>query len=199
MADPSRFTPEPVFPNAGGATTGEVGGARHYDGPGLGEVGAWKCPACAAENTGPIDAGCVSCGSGSARARHVGQPPPAAQVSKSPAFQAVKADMDRAADLYQAALAWSGAHQQASLADAFVAGWQLAQAQFAAHAIAAPPVTADVATLAPEGKARRTIIAALEVFKDQILSGRPEEVASGEWCSAEEVDELIARMRAEGD
>ena len=56
-------------------TTGIVGGHRHYEGPTLGQVGVWKCPACSAENSGPLDEGCTSCGSGSAKARHVGVPP----------------------------------------------------------------------------------------------------------------------------
>jgi hypothetical protein len=57
------------------STTGHVGGPRHYQGPTLGPLLGWKCPACAAENSGPLDAGCSSCGSGSAPARHVGVPP----------------------------------------------------------------------------------------------------------------------------
>jgi len=38
-------------------------------------IGPWKCPACAAENVGPLQGGCASCGSGSAQPRHVGLPP----------------------------------------------------------------------------------------------------------------------------
>jgi hypothetical protein len=57
------------------SATGHVGGPRHYQGPTLGPLLGWKCPACAAENSGPLDAGCSSCGSGSAPARHVGVPP----------------------------------------------------------------------------------------------------------------------------
>jgi len=38
-------------------------------------VGPWKCPACGVENNGPLQAGCASCGSGSAQPKHVGVPP----------------------------------------------------------------------------------------------------------------------------
>ena len=53
---------------------GLMGGDRLYKGKGLGDVGAWKCPACLVENSGPISAGCVSCGAGSAQPSHVGVP-----------------------------------------------------------------------------------------------------------------------------
>lgn len=56
-------------------TTGLVGGPRHYEGPTLGTVGVWKCPACGTENSGPLEDGCGSCGSGTQKARHVGVPP----------------------------------------------------------------------------------------------------------------------------
>ena len=44
----------------------------------------------------------------------------------------------------------------------------------------------------------RTITAALELFKEQVLSANPEEVKSGEWLSAEEVDALIQRFKEIG-
>ena len=61
------------------------------------------------------------------------------------------------------------------------------------------PVTADIAPHAPEGKPRRTIIAALELFKDQVLRGAVEEISSGEWCSLEEVDLLIHQLKDEAE
>lgn len=56
---------------------GEIGGPRHYAGPTLGQVAAWKCPACGTENTTPFAEGCPTCGAntGETRARHVGVPP----------------------------------------------------------------------------------------------------------------------------
>lgn len=62
--------------------TGIVGGPRHYTGPTLGAVGVWKCPSCGAENSGAIDDGCTACGSGSAKARHVGVPPSRTAATK---------------------------------------------------------------------------------------------------------------------
>jgi hypothetical protein len=56
---------------------GMVGGPRQYEGPTLGAVSVWKCPACGVENSSVFEDGCPSCGAGSAKARHVGhQPPP---------------------------------------------------------------------------------------------------------------------------
>lgn len=52
---------------------GEVGGSRHYAGAGLGRPALWECPACGTLNTGPIEQGCPSCGSGKP-GTHVGIP-----------------------------------------------------------------------------------------------------------------------------
>ena len=41
-------------------------------------------------------------------------------------------------------------------------------------------------------KTSRTISAALRFFKEQVLLNRPEEITTGEWCSIQEVDALIA-------
>ena len=101
--------------------------------------------------------------------------------------------IDQRAEIYAVADAWAERNTAATLAEAFIAGYFTARAQ----ALHAPPVTADVERLAPEGKARRTIIAALELFTDQILSQDPEEVVSGEWCSRAECAALIAQLRAE--
>lgn len=184
---------------------GMVGGTRSYDGPGLGSA-PWKCPRCAQQNTGAIDAGCVHCGSGAARPQHIGLPPPAEDlklaipppIPESPEVQALRKDMEAGVAVYTAAEAWAAAHEGvASMTEAFVAGYRLATAQAQAHTMAAPPVTADVASLAPEGKPRRTIIAALELFKDQVLREAADEIASGEWCSLEEVDQLIQQLKDE--
>jgi len=179
---------------------GMVGGSHIYEGPGLGH-GPWKCPACAATNVGSIDDGCTTCGSGSAKPQHVGNPPPpvkpAADLHLTPAFQAVKADLEHGMDVYRAAEAWVAAQGMGNVdpATAFVAGYQLATQQARAHTMTAPPVTADVAELAPAGKVRRTIIAALELFKDQVLRDAADEIASGEWCSIEEIDQVIRQLK----
>lgn len=218
---------------------GVVGGNRQYDGPGLG-VAPWKCPACAVLNTGMIDGGCASCGSGSAQARHVGVVPPAPPSAKTiwdrhkgedalvppppftvadhfgddlhleqppirPAtFQAVKADMarglaamDEHREISVLAETWAAQHGEATITDAFLAGYQFAIIQSQARTMVAPPVTADLDALAPDGKARRTIIAALEIFKDQVLRDATEEIASGEWCSIEEIEHLITELKTQ--
>ena len=186
---------------------GLVGGSREYDGAGLG-WGPWKCPACAQQNEGPIDAGCIHCGSGSARPYKaaVATPPPTPDLRLTPpveeaeqpqGFRALRRDMEQGAAILDLAVAWAAAHEGATAIDGFLAGYDLAMRQAQAHTMAAPPVTVDVAALAPEGKARRTIIAALEIFKDQVLRDATEEIASGEWCSIEEVDAIIRQFREE--
>jgi hypothetical protein len=96
--DPFPLAPTPEMPHPAPATpSGDVlvesetvGGPRHYKGQGLGPVGAWKCPACGVENSGLLDNGCVACGAGSVRARHVGVPPSRVAPSlQSPFLQPV--------------------------------------------------------------------------------------------------------------
>lgn len=82
MAHPAPLTPG-GDPLVAGATTGDVGGPRQYKGAGIGQLVVWKCPACANENTGPLNAGCVHCGAGSAQPKHVGVPP-VARAGKGP-------------------------------------------------------------------------------------------------------------------
>jgi len=213
-----RFDPPPLTNPEGApwaslgavAGGGEVGGDRHYDGAGLGAFGVWKCPACRVEHTTPFEQGCPNCGAG-VPGYHVGNPPPppradqaapagnvhahgGGQVHPSAAFTAVREDLDRGMAVYAAAGAWGAAHEEASLAEAFVAGYQLAHQQAIAHTMQAAPVTADVEQLAPAGKARRTIVAALRLFKDQVLTQTPDEIESGEWCSLEEADALIQQL-----
>jgi hypothetical protein len=184
---------------------GIVGGDRHYTGPGLGD-GPWKCPACNADQSGPIALGCQDCGAGTAQPYKA--PAPAGNVGRSTdaggtegaravPFALVKGDLDQAMMMYGLAEQWAATHDTASLAEAFVAGYALARQQHEARTMSAPPVTADLDRLAPEGKPRRTIVAALDYFKDQILSQRPEEIETGEWCSPEEVDQLIAQLQEE--
>jgi len=86
---------------------------------------------------------------------------------------------------------WATEHPDASLAEAFRAGYELAMRQ----TMHAPPVTADTLPFAPEGKVNRTIRAALALFRDQVLREADEEIASGEWCSIEEVGALIEELR----
>ena len=177
-----------------------VGGSRHYDGPGMAAWAPWNCPACHAENTGSIDDGCASCGSGTAKATHVGVAPPSTTYTvKGPpiqeTFTATPPVGVRMLDLQAYAHAWLSARPEATAHEAFIAGYEFAMQQAQARTMTAPPVTADLPGFSPDGKVRRTIIAALELFKDQVLRGAKDEIASGEWCSIEEVEQVIADLQ----
>ena len=188
------------------ATTGEVGGDRHYQGAGLGEFGAWKCPACGKENTTQFEQGCPQCGAG-APGKHVGVPPPTKHVSEPPEIARPRLD-DVLPTLLtkpvfttghnqlsmQLAEEWVGQHPQASLMDAFAAGFDACQQLERGRTMRLPPVTADLPELSPQGKGRRTIIAALKHFRDTILIESPEETTTGEWCTTEEASALIAEL-----
>lgn len=181
-------------------SAGEITAGR-YTGPETHAQGPWKCPSCGAGNDGPIPQGCTACGAGKP-GYHIGNPPPAEVDLALPplAERANPPQEDPNSDklIYDLAEAWSKDREDFGIIEAFVAGFKAARAQLQAQVMRAAPVTADVETLAPEGKPRRTIIAALEIFKDQILSQAPDEIASGEWCSPSEVDALIAQLRSEG-
>jgi hypothetical protein len=76
---------------------------------------------------------------------------------------------------------WAFEHADVTIAQAYRAGYLdgVREAQ------------AKAAAFSPEGKTNRTVAAALALFRDQILSGDPEEVHTGEWLSAEEVTQLL--------
>lgn len=194
-----------------GAAGGEISAGK-YDGPEAHELAPWKCPACGVQNEGLIHLGCVHCRSGKP-GRHIGQPTISLPQFNSgepltlPQFDATV--VVETVDFIQGAFTrWLASQPTPSLhatengemlAVAFHAGFLAGAQNQAARTMTAPPVTADVETLAPEGKARRTIIAALEIFKDQILSQDPEEISTGEWCSALEVDTLIIQLKGGDD
>jgi len=151
---------------------GVVGGTRHYTGGGLGQDTGWSCPACGAENAGPIAQGCANCGAGRP-GRKVEPPPPPPRLQQQQ---------------YQPTIAQLFAQQNpnVSIEDAFLAGYQ-AGIQ-AARTTRVPPPT-------PEAKMNRTLVAALELFRDEVLVTNPEEVARGEWLSAQDVTQLVAELR----
>jgi hypothetical protein len=158
-----------------------VGGSRFYTGGGLGDPGAWKCPACGAENLGPIEQGCQLCGSGKP-GRRAEPPPPPPRVSERPPDDPT---YDQVRQVQQGDVAdyWASQHPEATLAEAYRMGY-LDGVRAARQA--QPEASGD--------KTRRTIAAALALFRDQVLAGNPEEVSTGEWLSAEEVDRLIAQL-----
>jgi hypothetical protein len=65
---------------------------------------------------------------------------------------------------------------------AFKAGWEIAMSQQQVAA-SVSPLTGTIQS--------RTIRAALEFFREQILTAQPEEVTTGEWLSADQVTELL--------
>jgi hypothetical protein len=172
---------------------GLVGGDRHYTG-GLAEAG-WTCPACGADQSGPLAQGCVNCGAGRpghraaervATARPGGiedTPPP----PLPPQAQPTRTVFER----------WVDAHPGATLQDAFQAGF--VEGVRAAHAGAKQHAHAQTRqqteTYAPEHRMTRTLIAALTLFKDQVLVEADQEIASGEWASIDDVNQLLAHLR----
>jgi hypothetical protein len=168
-----------------------VGGSRHYQGGGLGAEMAWDCPSCGVENTGPLTQGCVHCGAGRP-GRHVGQAPPPPAPPTPPA--AAPPDGAEQLSLFGH---WAMQHPQATLEDAFTAGYVEGVREARRAALAAQPPAEPV--LDPQGKVARTIVAALAYFADQVLRAAPQEVESGEWCSVDEVRALIHQLTTTGD
>jgi hypothetical protein len=175
-----------------------VTSSRHYTGPGLGEATMWNCPACAAENSGPLEEGCRSCGAGRAQASRAGAalpPPPAPDETPRPSLPpASLASGDAARE-------WLAAHPDATLYDAFVGGY-LAGVQDVRRQLLGPrgrpaPAAAESESFAPEHKVGRTLIAALTLFRDQVLVGAEDAVSSGEWCSVAEVNNLLQQLTAQ--
>ena len=185
MAEPRTFYGgEPV---TGAHPQGGEIGAGKYDGPEAHVQAPWKCPACLAENSGPLHQGCVNCGAGKP-GYHIGLPP----MGEPPPAPLQVEDPESA--IYAVAEAWAR-DRDTTIVDAFVAGYHMARRQILAHM--PQPDPAALPDLPVEAKPQRTIIAALELFRDQVLSVAEEEIASGEWCSIVEVNALIERMKAQ--
>lgn len=69
-----------------------------------------------------------------------------------------------------------------------------------AMTVGALPATSSISTGEPESALpgtpqSRTILAALEYFVDQVLPMREEEIASGEWMTVDQVQDLIAQLK----
>jgi hypothetical protein len=179
---------------------GEVGGTRHYDGGGLGHVAGWACPTCGAENSGPLPQGCTACGAGRP-GRHIGTPPlrPPAELLEELPEEPDMADPPPAAAPGEPVgenpyTAWRRQNPGATVEDAFTAGYiEGVRAARRAQLLQPSPTT-----YSPDGAVNRTLVAALELFREQVLLGEPEEVATGEWLSAHQVTGLIREIRGEG-
>ena len=166
---------------------GVVGGSRHYVGGGLGVESGWKCPACGAENAGAIAQGCSHCGSGQPGVH--GEPPPSRGARGGRATPPPPEPEARQDDV---ATWWAEQHPDASVEEAYRAGYEAGvQAVRAAARPVAPGAQGNE-------KIARTIIAALDYFADHVLRQAPQEVATGEWCSVDEVHALIEQLAQTG-
>jgi hypothetical protein len=134
------------------------------------------------ENQAPLGTPCAHCGAGRVGYK-VAAPPPRPTRPIDPEEQLGVFDR------------WALAHPGATLEEAFTAGYIEGHRDALRRQLAvAPPVTADVPQLAPEGKPARTIVAALAYFRDHVLAEGPEEIATGEWCSQDETTQLIEQI-----
>lgn len=136
-------------------------------------LSVWKCPACGVENTSLLAQGCPACGSGRPGQHVVAQEAQPVIVSPTDAMFT----------------AWMR-HRHPD-----VEGWveTLMREAWHAGAEAARLETAPTDVLLGTAESR-TLVAALRLFSDQVLRYNPEEVRSGEWLSAAEVEQVVARL-----
>lgn len=173
-----------------------VGGSRHYGGPGLGDIGMWRCPSCGADNGGPLTQGCQLCGAGKPLPPPAPAPAPAPDRRYEPRSAYELGEPTHSSGSNQAQSlpeyqAWVTQRPHATLEDAYMAGY--VEGIAAARRAERQPPAREVH--APEGKTYRTLVAALSYFRDQFLAGKPEEVRTGEWLSVEEANAVIAQLQ----
>lgn len=186
-----------------GAAHGEITGGVLKDGPripGHSAVMPWKCVACGVDQVSNPDDGCPSCGSGTAKPYvKVDPPPPTPPLEQVRPHSAVKAETGGAdAPPLPDFEAWWATINASLLTPYGLArlAWTAGYQEHERRTMTAAPVTADTAALAPEGRTRRTLIAALEYFLT-VVETNPEEVASGEWLTLAEVKTLIRQLQQE--
>lgn len=168
----------------------------------------WKCPACDAQNAGPLEQGCTKCFSGQpgrkADVERQAAVPDLPLVDDAVVRGAAGGDLSERVQALQgqdardaAFLAWFrpfrgklGAEGEQIIYAAFVAGAQWVEGRVVNGTTAGSGAADTLVGTAKE----RTIIAALRLFVEQILSQRPEEVATGEWLSAEETLAVVKEM-----
>jgi len=165
----------------------DLSGGRHYHMPPQPTI--WTCPACGAEQTGPIPEGCTSCGSG--------QPGSKAEESPEPTF------------LVQAYRTWIGQTTANDAYAAFRGGYEFAMRLIAENPPLidhAPSSTSSTQSTSAGAAAEivltpvvcRTLAAALAAFIEQVLVGGPEEIVSGEWLDAAAAGELMKQLQEKG-
>lgn len=150
--------------------------SRHLPGTLPGQDDPWRCPACGADQGGPLAQGCQACGSGKP-----GRKAPVVRAMTPRDFalqwceeQTVSGDPLR------------GRPDRSLLVEAFLAGWRMGEQQAAqAQVMGLPPLSAET----------RTIVAALEMFLDRVLvEADPEEG----YLTPAETQELISRLKRGG-
>jgi hypothetical protein len=166
-----------------------VGGSRHYDGRGLGQIGLWGCPSCGEDNTGPLVQGCVHCGAGRPAEKSEAPTPPVPRVSErtpdDPTYDDNQVQQGDNADY------WARQHGGVSIAEAYRAGYLDGIRAARAAQPAPPPPASALSTPA----AWRTMAVALALFRDNVLAARPEEVERGEWLTADEASQAIDELQ----
>lgn len=166
-----------------------LGGSRHY---GIVSADPWVCPACSAEQTGPIPDGCTICGAGKP-GQKVGDPVP-------PQFTGDVLALHEAFTAWKTGQTLQGIREN-PLFDAFTAGYALGRAAGlqmpSPTPIPRPEVSRDV-PLTPAGAQARTLAAALALFIEQALVNQPEEIEAGEWLDLDAARALLAQLQADG-
>lgn len=202
-----------------------IGGPRGYQGSEATAIHPWKCPACGEEQIGRLGDGCTSCGSGKGArhvgvdprpVKPVALPPQRAGATGMLTLGPLPAALSPRVDA--AFIAWmQQAGSEIGPLPAFRAGWDAAM-QLSGSPGGGSVNTPDAGDIpadrsldravedagstpvpgtpfAPEQKQVRTIIAGLTFFKDQILPESQEEVLSGEWLSADELQQVIDQLK----
>jgi hypothetical protein len=179
----------------------------------------WACPACGEQNLSVIGTPCGHCGSGGG-AKFVGVDPIVRKgetrdpLHGIPAMGAVDelltqrpVGVDRVAfgfaqwlNTEERPAVELSAEVYALLLRAFRAGVEWHREQQMTSPVTPPIENAPVAVPRSE-RSNRTIVAALKLFKDQILSQLSKadlDAEEYEWLHPEEVDELIRELEGEG-
>lgn len=163
----------------------------------------WKCVRCNAEQQGPLEQGCTSCGAG--KPGRKADPPVQSTLSTStvqstqsaaqgfdpvlPEFHFTEWVKQQPPPLQM----WIGAHWKDCFS-IFEAGMraQLQRTQTLQKENVSPDTPAVVNTF--EARTARTLAAALGIFIEQILQHGPEEAKDGTWLNAEEAKTVLTRL-----
>ncbi len=135
---------------------------KHYQGsiPDARKQSVWVCPTCGAQNTTPIEQGCKGCGTG-ADAKHVGVP-----ERRSPPPRLAPSIVH----LQAYAETWAAGHPEATVAEAFAAGYAYARAGLQADVGATGTLSGEPDAHGLGQVDRDTIAAALRFYAENMLA-----------------------------